>query len=162
MISSRKNVISGLMGSAVALLITLSQADAAPVAVGGCAPNALKYKASIASVNTTSATLVNVSETGLSFIQGGTRPGCAIITFSALSNAFPSGTTMVVEAHLDGVPCQPSSAFFTSNPNPTSNTMSYVCEDVTPGRHRVQMKYRTFGAGTAFIFFRTTMVHFVR
>lgn len=157
-----KFFIAGVAGSAAFLLAALNPAIAVPVAAGGCSPNALKYKASIASVNTLSATFVNVSETNQGFIQGGTSPSCVIVTFSALSQAFPSGSTMVVEAHLDGAPCHPRGAFLTSNPNPTTNTMTYVCPSVAPGAHVVQMKYRTFGSGTAFIHFRTTIVHYVR
>lgn len=157
-----KIFIAGLTGSLALLLASLVPAAAAPVASGGCAPNALKYKASVTSVNTRSATFVNVGDTSIAFTQGGTRPNCVIVTFSALSQAHPSGSTMVVEAHLDGAPCHPQGAFLTSNPNPTTNTMNYVCPSVAPGAHAIQMKYRTFGSGTALIHFRTTLVHYVR
>src|SRR5438445_10229325 len=72
--------------------------------------------------------------------QGGARPSCVIVSFSAEAFA-AANETMFVRALLDANSdaCQPSNnVFVISNASPTgeaSRTTNFLCPDVAPGRH---------------------------
>ena len=165
MTSSRiKWVVANWAASGALLVSLVSSATAAPVASGGCAPNAVRYKVSVDSISTDSTDFVTVAESSVTFDQGGTSPSCIIIVFSALAQAFPERSSMYIEALLDGTRCPPSNAVFTSHTRATTNARTFVCPSVSPGRHTVLINYRAVGGGggEAFMHSRTTIVHHVR
>ncbi len=137
----------------------------APVFTGVCTTTASKAKVSKTFQSTTGTTSVDVVDTQIGFNQGGGSASCVIISFSSEASA-AANTTMTVEALLDGVVCQPSSNFFvTSNASSiglADRSMNYVCPGVSPGSHTAKIRFRSSGAGSVSLDFRTTIVHYAK
>jgi len=153
--------------AAAALLsfLTFNSAAAAPLAGGGCDTTATKFKVSAADQMTGSNSYIDINETKVTFKQGGTRAGCVIVTFAAEARA-DTGVAMVVQAVLDGVPCTPADvAFVPNSAAPASSavrSMTFVCLEVEPGNHAVQMQYHLSGGGTIEVGARTTAVQYLK
>jgi len=175
--------MAGLMAS-TSLLLAIATPSAAQnqqdgmaarrVAVtGNCATTASKYKTSFSAIDdTTSTTYQNIAESGIRFVQGGTKPGCVRVAFSAeaRANTDPGqldDQVMYVRPFLDGdTLCQPNAvAFVASDPDftqLTAHAMTFVCTDVAPGSHTVRMQYLNFGEGEVHIARRTLFVDYVK
>ena len=145
-------------------------AGAAPLATGGCVPTATRYKVGGANTqSTTTGEFENVIDTGIVFVQGGTNPSCVVISFSAEARIPASApTSMLVRPVLDGTTfCDPGFVFFVEAPTAAgmpgaARAMTFVCEDVMPGRHTIKMQFRSTNAVSVTLGARTTVVHFVR
>jgi hypothetical protein len=139
---------------------------AAPVAKGTCQPTAVGYIVSRTSVTTTSTTLVPVAETRVNFTQGGSKASCVIVSFSAGADNAGSETSYVSAILDNKTECNPADDFFVSNnaaaPGLRKNAMSYVCPSVAPGPHFAAMYYRSAGGQSVTLYFRTTLVHYVK
>ena len=146
-----------------ALLSAVPPARAAPVAKGICEVNHAAIMVSKAGHSTTSKGYVDVIESTARFVQGGTKPGCIVVAFSAEAGA-AANETMVVQPVLDGTTnCQPENNFFVlsgaSITHSAARAMNYVCTDVAPGVHRLRMQFRSFGGQTVTLSYRTLIVH---
>jgi|GEM_PF-4625333 len=155
---------------AVALLVAgfgvLSASDAAPVVREHCPLNQAAVVVSTDSRSTTSVVLVDVPESSVRFVQGGTQARCVVVSFSAEAAAAPNDL-MVVQAVLDGtIVCQPGSNFFVrSNATATdvaARTMNFVCAEVTPGAHKLKLQFRSRSGGVVQLGFRTLVVHYFK
>jgi hypothetical protein len=149
---------------AAALAVTaMPSAQAVPIEKALCQVNHAAITVSKAGHSTTSNGYVDVIETGVRFIQGGTKPGCIVVSFSAEAGA-AANETMVVQPVLDGTTiCEPGENFFvpsnTSVTHAGARAMNYVCRDVTPGVHRLKMQFRSFGGQIVTLSYRTLIVH---
>ncbi len=146
-----------------ASLASTPGAEAAPIEKAQCQVNHAAIMVSKAGHSTTSNGYVDVIESGVWFVQGGTKPGCIIVSFSAEAGA-AANETMVVQPVLDGTTvCEPGENFFVpsiaSGSNAGARAMNYVCTDVAPGAHRLKMQFRSFGGATVTLSYRTLIVH---
>ena len=144
----------------------MPSAQAAPTEKAQCQVNHAAIMVSKAGHFTTSTGYVDVIESGVRFVQGGTKPGCIVVSFSAEAGA-AANETMVVQPVLDGTTiCEPDSNFFVpssaSGTNAGARAMNYVCTDVTPGAHRLKMQFRSFSGGAVTLSYRTLIVHHFR
>ena len=154
-----------IIAAALAATVT-PPAEAAPLERAQCQVNHAAIMVSTAGHSTTSNGYVDVTESGVRFVQGGTKPGCIIVSFSAEAGA-AANETMVVQPVLDGTTvCEPGENFFVpSNASVThagARAMNYVCTDVTPGVHRLKMRFRSFGGQPVTLSYRTLIVHHFR
>jgi hypothetical protein len=136
---------------------------AAPVFAGSCVTTATKAKVSTLLQQAQSATYTDVAETKIAFTQGGASASCVIVSFSAEAAA-AANTILVVQAVLDGTPCQPAGvSFVQANANVAANAMNYVCANVAPGNHAVKMQFKSNSAGYGVVLGpRTMIVHYAK
>ena len=118
-------------------------AEAAPV-TGRCVINEAAYLAnSQAELVSDTSHFTDMPEVTLDFVQGGTAPGCVIVTFSAESFS-PQGTAMIIRPTLDeNTRSVPASVQFAANdPNLyTSRTATFVFRHVSVGPHTIRMQF---------------------
>src|SRR6185295_15487655 len=82
-------------------------------------------------IHTTSTSFINVAGTAVNFTQGGSKPGCVVVLFSAEVNV-AADENMRVQALLDNnVACTPSNVYFGAS-NATSipfaaHAMNFIC-----------------------------------
>jgi hypothetical protein len=177
-VSSNKLAIAALAAAALsigALTTTTAAAQTlvrppvsaaeAPVVQAVCTTTVSKAKVSKTARVTTGTTFVDVIDTQIGFIQGGSSPSCVIVSFSAEASA-AANTAMVVEALLDGVVCQPDGNFFVASTAAVvgiaDRAMNYVCPDVAPGNHLAKIHFRSSSGGAVTLAFRTTIVHYAK
>jgi hypothetical protein len=130
-----------------------------------CPPLASKVVTASDGLGTTSTSYVNVANTGINFVQGGSKAGCVLVFFSAEAEA-AANDIMVVQALLDGVTaCSPDEIdFVTSNATVTVDAvraMNFICPAVAPGSHSIRMRYHSDTGGGVFLTKRTTIVQYV-
>jgi hypothetical protein len=91
---------------------------------------------------------VDIPETTINFRISGTANRCVLVVFSAEAYAFDT-RLMWVRALLDGSPGAPVDAQFASGDGNFRfvHAAQFIFENVTPGRHRIQMQYRSRIAG---------------
>jgi hypothetical protein len=131
-------------------------------ATGACPPTTQKFITSDLPVATRSTTPINVRESGLAFVQGGTQGSCVIVSFSAVA-AVAQGDVMSVQAVLDGeFSCNPGIIPFQSTPVFTARAMKFVCLLVQPGRHTLRMQFRSANGGLVSLDRRTMIVEHVQ
>jgi hypothetical protein len=166
------NRFASLLSFALLSILTVSPATAAgrngwaPLADGEAAARAVtsgscsglsivKYKAdSAVDASTTSSSYVNVPNTSISFLQGGSGNGCVIVTFSAESWA-EYGRLIFVRARLDdAITAAPGAVQFSGDDDEDgdgrwarSRAFTFVFPAVPPGAHFVRMEYRSVTAG---------------
>jgi hypothetical protein len=106
-------------------------------------------------------TYKNLPDSAVKFTQGGSRPGCVIVFFSA---AMYRGTSedVFIRAVLDGVIGIPQDQQWDSSTDGfRGNSVSFIFPSVAPGPHMVRMQWRT-GSGTGVgLKGRNTIVHYV-
>lgn len=161
-------VFSGALGLATALMpVAASAQDAAGRAAGvdakgGSSRIANRCKvvlgtanvsASTGSFSTSASTFSDIPETTVNFRIRGSANRCVLVVFSG--QPFAQGSELIhVRALRDGSPGTPSSVQFGTN-DATFNkvtTAQFQFQDVPPGRHVIQMQYRSRAAGqTVFI-----------
>src|SRR5690349_10088799 len=120
-------------------------------ASSNCPPLASKVATASDGISTTSTSYVPIANTGMNFVQGGTKAGCVLVLFSAEANA-PANEIMVVQALLDGItPCSPNDVdFVISNATATGDavrSMNFICPGVAPGAHSIKMRYLSDAGG---------------
>ena len=144
-----------------ALLSAMPSARAAPVRAN-CALNHAAVSVSTESVLTTSANFVDVAESNIRFVQGGSKPGCIVISLSAEAIA-GQNTAMAVRAVLDTTAVCESvyDSFVLSDATRSVRAANFLCTDVTPGAHRIKLQFLSSG-GTVVLDNRTITVRFFR
>ncbi len=114
--------------------------------------------------STAASAFALVQQSGVSFRQGGTGPGCATLSFSAEVLAAGAGV-MEVRAVLDGtIVASPGPVLFSQQDEAfRSRAFSFLFANVTPGPHRAEIQFRNVGdSGLVRVGQRTTMVQFTR
>jgi hypothetical protein len=130
-----------------------------------CPPLASKAVTADSGISTTSTGFVNVANSHINFVQGGTKAGCVLVLFSAEAETV-ANEIMVVQALLDDLtPCAPDTIdFVRSNATATSDAvraMNFVCPGVAPGPHSIRMRYLSDGGGMVELSRRTMIVQYV-
>jgi hypothetical protein len=149
------------------LLASTTNAPAASVA-RNCSPppTGVAFRASetvYADGTVDYTTYINLPDTAVNFTQGGSRPGCVIVFFSA---AAYRGTIedVFIRAVLDGsvVGLPQDQQWDSSTAGFRFNGVSFIFPSVAPGAHSLRMQVRT-GSGTGVGFTgRNTIVNYVR
>ncbi len=137
--------------------------SAAPTVVS-CSPTKVKAALSILDSSTTVQSFVNMPEAAVNFVQGGKKPSCVIVRFSA-EVAAAQNTAMFVRAVLDNATVAiPSPQQFTVNQGPifafAAHSYDFVFPSVTPGTHIVRMQYGSSNGEDVRMQNRATIVHF--
>jgi hypothetical protein len=148
-----------------AVLSAMPSARAAQSAI--CPSNHAAVKVADGILMTNSTGFVNVADSTVRFVQGGTQTRCVVVTFTAEAAA-PVNHALMVRVLLDGEElCQPGEVFFSrgeaSPAARAARAMSFLCTDVTPGPHRIRLEYRSQNsAGTVALQFRTVTVNYFK
>ena len=111
-------------------------------------------------VKTTSQAFVDVPGTLVTFTQGGAVKGCAIVTFSAVTDA-PNPGGIQVRVLLDGTAVAlPGQVSWTINDSESFAVRSFefIFPNVAPGVHTANVQWAAFGAGTITFAQRTLIV----
>jgi hypothetical protein len=153
----------------LALAVLLPAPAAATVlAKGDCATNRAAYIVSDAFQSTMSkySHPIAATETRVPFTQGGSKPGCIIVSFSAEATAAAS-ETMLVTAKLDDLTdCNPVTMYFAVGggtlTDQAARAMNFVCTTVAPGPHFVRMWFSGVTGGQVNLSARTTVVHYTK
>lgn len=126
----------------IATVISLASGVSAPAATTAtCGELAVKVIASdLNSVtNITEPNFKPVSDTAMSFVQGGTAPGCVMVHFSAELSGSP-----VIRAVLDntilGLPNEVR--LDTQDADVTARSFLFIFTGIAPGRHNVRLEFR--------------------
>ena len=156
-------VASIVSAASVAFLASIptSGAMAAPVK-GTCTPTKITFVASTTSAYNSTATYINVPESGVNFVQGGTKPSCVIVQFFANENA--NGTGLYVRAMLDnvtpGLPNEVAPLARDSDIYVHSAATTFIFNAVAPGFHSVKLQFRTSGGAQGYIGTRNMIVSY--
>jgi hypothetical protein len=129
--------------AALALSVTAGSAASADPAGGACRPRAVKYAASTeAAFRTNSNSYVDLPQARVAFRQGGAKPGCVLVRFSAAPKV-TGFASMEFRATLDGVEGMPFEAQGSDGVDrgPTAHRFTFIFPSVEPGAHVVQMQY---------------------
>ena len=156
--SNRRVVTLTAIGLCFAV-VTITPAAAPAAQVGTCETTGTKVKVSEIYHKTPSMAYVPVNETAISFTQR--RPGCVIVSFSAVADVHPDDTMFVI-ATVDGFGCSPYDVPFLIGGNNLGNVraMNFLCVNVQTGHHTAKIMFRsTVGERVAFED-RTTIVHY--
>jgi hypothetical protein len=105
---------------------------------------------------TSSGDFVDVPGTSISFTQGGSVSGCAIVTFSAESYA-EFGRLLLVRARIDDAStAAPGAIQFSGDDDEDedgrwarAHSFTFIFPSVAPGNHTVTMQYRSLRYGRA-------------
>lgn len=154
-----------LPGAALLMLAGLVPAaaqvrsEAVPAASGSCQTTETDYATRTDEIKA-SGSIGIVPGSVVTFTQA--TAGCVIVTFSAESNVGPSAT-LRVRPLLDNRPsCQPGKppVFWSSDDVRFFGVRSFtwICENVSSGRHRVKVEFFREGSGPAKLFFRSVTV----
>jgi hypothetical protein len=127
-------------------------------ATGNCVTTATKYRVADTSAGTTSTSFVNVLQSGLTFVQGGSAPGCVIVSFTAVITT--ADAWMYVKPTLDGEnPVDPNSGVWRVTVQ-DSRTAVFVFTNVSPGSHSLVMKFRSNNGGNVTVYNRTATLSY--
>jgi hypothetical protein len=158
-----------IIGAALSLgfVLTIAENDAGSRAAAATACPSLISKTAIATgfISTVSESYVNIGGTKVKFVQGGTKPGCVMVSFAG--QAFSSASeNMVIQVLLDDTtPCAPADIVFVASaaspPAAASRAMDFLCSDVAPGGHSVRMQYKAEGGTTVAFYGRVMTVRYV-
>lgn len=162
--SSRDKVTCvALLAGAVLPVATANLSSAATVN-GTCAGlTGFSFKTATALAGTQSTTYVDVPNTSISFVQGGSGAGCAVVSFSAPANAVDlGGNALVVRAVLDdSVFCEPKGdTYFAGSIDLRASAMTFICPSVGPGNHSIKMQFRSLTGAQTGLDRRTTTVNY--
>jgi len=150
-------------GVAVMGLLLAPAAGQAAVVSGTCTPAKVKFAASNdPESETESKTFISVPETGISFVQGGSRPSCVLVQFSAHAFA-EAGNSLILRARIDGTTIGlPRSVQFSSD-DPglyRTSTVILIFPRIAPGAHTVELQFRSGNGTRVEIGVHNTIVHF--
>jgi hypothetical protein len=158
--------LSGSLLCSGLLLFAVSSVSAAPAPqpiVGGCNTPKMKFIVSRNGFSTGSMIFANIPEAAVSFTQGGTRPGCVVVRFSAQSYA-GANNTLHVRAFLDNKTAGlPASVQYAAEQNVISDAHAYdfVFPSVAPGVHVLRMQFRSDDGGSVKVGATNTIVQYV-
>ena len=164
-------VAFGVIGSlAGGTLIGASNASAASdlakpstvkIAKGKCDPGRVVYRATGDAIATSSASFAQIKGTKVKVNQASNKPKCVIVTFSGTPVA-TDGRGLRLTAQIDGVVCEPGDVQFGAGTNDQLNadvtSYTFICEDVAPGRRKVNMQWRRSGTDGSVILNNYAMV----
>jgi hypothetical protein len=149
-------VASIVSAASAAFLVSIptsgAMATGTPPVKGTCMPTKIAFVASTASANNSTATYINVPESLVYFVQGGTKPSCVIVQFFASENA--NGTGLYLRAMLDGVtPGLPNEAPVARDSDPYSHSVAgtFIFNAVAPGAHNIKLQFHTSGNANGII-----------
>lgn len=111
-------------------------------------------------VSTFSTSITNLANGSLAFVQGGAAAGCAIVRFSAETDATSNGGIDVRLVLESGAVARPGTVFWASNHSigPSVQSFEFVFPSVAPGPHTARVQWRSFN-GTRITFgYRTLTV----
>ena len=157
--------MNALALAGLAAIALATGASIAEAAVGGCAPNRVKFRTETSLLSTQVTSFVRVSDTKITI--GGTTPSCVIAVFSAVATG--EGTSMEVRAQIL---LPETSAVITGQPpvvvfiGPSSDlgqvhSMQFVFPTVPPGTQRVRIQFRSRDEGnTVRLLGRTLTIHY--
>ena len=156
-----KKTCMALAAGAVLPLAMAGVSSAATVNGTCAAPTGLAFKTATVQTGTMSTTFVDVANTQVTFVQGGTGPNCVVVAFTASANNGP-GNSMIVRAVLDdSIICEPKGdTYFSSADDLRGSAMNFVCPSVSPGGHAIKMQFRSLNGGQVAFDHRSTIVHF--
>jgi hypothetical protein len=151
-------VVSGALGLATALMPVAASAQDAEGGAPGAGANASPRIATKCRViigdahvatsnvdsNTASNLFSNITDTTVTFKIPGDRNRCVLVVFSA-EPFTPGSELMHIRALRDGVVCNPSEQQFSSGDGTFRkvNTAQFQCLSVPPGKHTIQMQFRS-------------------
>lgn len=155
-----------LSGAALLLLGALAPAaaqdrsgEATPAAAGSCKTSETDYATRTNEVGASGSKKI-VPGSAVTFRQA--TAGCVIVTFSAESNVGPNATLRVRPLLDNQASCQPGGpAVFWSSDDVRFfgvRSFTWICEDVSAGRHTVKMEFFRDGSGPAKLLFRSVTV----
>lgn len=139
-----------------------ARAEAAPEAVGQCAPGRVKFKTLNDTVTTSSANFSNVAGSGVVFTSAGPGSSCVVVRFSAMAFA-PTNRVMIMQALLNGSTLgTPGPIQFATGDGTYAMVRSFewVFPNVPPGKHTVLIQYRSAFSDLVVLYGRTTTIHF--
>ena len=150
-----------IIAALAAALSVMPSAQAAPLRAS-CALNHAAVAVSTSSQSTASGNFVDVAESSIRFVQGGTKDGCIIVSLSAEALA-DVNAGMAVRVVLDGTTeCESSySSFVKSDPSRSVRTANFLCTDVAPGAHRVKLQF-SGNEGLVLLDVRTVTVQYFK
>jgi hypothetical protein len=160
--------ITVLAASRAALLfaaLTPATALAAPVG-GTCSPTKLKYLASALETASNSTTaFANIPEASVTFAQGGTKPSCVIVRFSARTHtdSSPANNVVVIRAFLDNTTAAlPAEVGYSGDDGTVfrAHSFEFIFPSVAPGVHTVRMQFRNRLGGTSRVLVHNTVVQY--
>jgi hypothetical protein len=156
--------VDPLLCGALLLLTVLRPATASAETIQ-CSPTKVIIKTSaLDNSTTTSQTFVNIPETAIIFTQGGTSPSCVIVRFSA--ETFAAGNNAVnIRAYLGAnVTVLPDEARYSGGDSVVgTHLFEFVFPSVAPGRHILQMQFRSSPGATdpsVFVHVHNTVVQY--
>jgi hypothetical protein len=126
-----------------------------------CTLTQIKGIASSLEGSTASTAFVAIPETTVSFVQGGTAPGCIVVRFSGEALVCCSG--MLIRAVLDNkFLAHPRKVNFLTEAigGISGHTFEFLFPRVTPGTHTIQMQYRSEFGDDVFLSRYNTVVNY--
>jgi hypothetical protein len=154
-----------LSGAALLMLATVvpaaaqQRSRAVPAAEGSCKTTETDYATRTDGVKASGFKEI-VPGSAVTFRQA--TAGCVIVTFSAESNVGPSATLRVRPLLDNKSSCQPGAphVFWSSDDVRFFGVRSFtwICENVSAGRHKVKIQFHREGSGPAKLFFRSVTV----
>jgi hypothetical protein len=146
--------------AALLLAVVMPIGAMAATATGNCVTTGTEYRVTDTPAGTTSTNLVTMPQSGIAFVQGGSVPGCVVVTFAAVITT--ASTWMFVSATLDGnSPIDPNRNFGSVSAQ-DSRTTVFVFPNVAPGSHTIVMKFRSQNGGNVTVYNRTATVSYRR
>jgi hypothetical protein len=129
------------------------------VSAGSCSFTKREYAAANSLDESTSENYVNLKDAGsIAFTQS--KSGCVAGTFFANAANIATGDHVGLQVLLDGSACAPlSNGYIFADSEYSSHSVAFFCgASIGPGKHTIQVQYRSgFGGNTQF-FQRTLQV----
>ncbi len=134
-----------LLCAALLLPVGLAPAMAAGAT---CSPTKMKIRTVTGTISTNSTTFQPITDTSITFTQGGTGPSCVVVRFSAATSVVGGGVSRV-QAVLDNVTmAEPGQVQFSGeNVGSVSHAFEFLFPSVAPGSHNLRIMFRV-GVGT--------------
>lgn len=127
---------------------------------GSCTFKKTEYAAASSYDESTSEDFVNLRDAGsVAFAQNGT--GCVAGTFFANAGSSATGDHVGLQVLLDGTPCAPlSNGYIFADTDFSSHSVAFFCgAAIAPGKHTIQIQYRSGFGGNVQFFQRTLEVN---
>jgi hypothetical protein len=138
--------------ASLAVAALLPVAAAADPTAGSCSPTAVHYVASGGGTfQTVSSSYVDLPQARVIFHQGGSKPSCVLVRFSADPKA-GNFTNMGFRVLLDGAQAGlPFEAQISDGIDvaPSARRFTFIFANVAPGAHSVQMQHQATSPNSA-------------
>lgn len=166
--ASLKRIGAVLLHGCVGLMIgpnLVSAEDArknTSIVSGDCQTTAQKFVVVSKIVTSKSGGVFSTLPDSISFVQGGTAPGCVMVSFTAEAHGLTASTVQIrplLDGQPSGLPTMISLGGATNVYD--SHGMNFIFVNVAPGRHRLQIEFASTYA-PASLQARTTILHYVK